>query len=542
MPVVAFTNFGGVFPKVDPTLLPPNSAQVAKNCRMQSGGAIEPMAGASRSYPASGSLAGGVVKSVYRFQRAVASETDYWFTSSSDTDYQPGQVAGDAYERTYFTSSAHVPRYTLSPSAQSGAGPYPANYYALGVPAPSTVATTSKSGTPDMDSEPNYRAYVYTFVTDDGQESAPSRPTAQIAQYDGETVSLSNMDAFPSGNYAAGSGKLRIYRTYSGESGADFFFAGETSGTTWTDPENPPGESLPTEGWVPPPAGMRGLTAMPNGVFAGFAGKDVHLCVPYVPYAWPDAYRVTVPLPVVALGSFGNSLAVLTVGEPYVISGGDPGLMTAQKLSVPWPCVSKRSVATVGNAVVYASTEGLVSISDSGPELLTREHFSIREWSALKPSSMLGATFDGVYIAFYDTGSVQGGIVFDPRNGAVVTTDMHATAAFADTVNGALYVVQSNVINRFDKGSALQAVWKSRKESVAKPSSFAWCQVLADAYPVVLTVWSDGVQLGPYTMAHDRPARLGVAVGRFWEVQVSGFSGRVRAVYLANSSDELASV
>ena len=38
---------------------------------------------------------------------------------------------------------------------------------------------------------------------------------------------------------------------------------------------------------------MKGLTAIGNGIFAGFSGKRLCFSEPFLPHAWPVAYRIT---------------------------------------------------------------------------------------------------------------------------------------------------------------------------------------------------------------------------------------------------------
>ncbi|MFA5606805.1 MAG: hypothetical protein WDA07_06410 [Leucobacter sp.] len=541
MSVLTFAGFGGIAPRLDPTLLPPNGAQIALNCRLQSGGAVEPYNEPVEVYgPVSGT------KAIYRFKRATPSDTQWWFTSPNDVDFQLGHVAGDEKERTFYTSDAHEPRYTYSGRAETGGGPYPSQWFRLGVPKPTGIPFATKSGTPEEGTDPELRYYVITFVTSDGQESAPSPVSNGVNWHLGETVTLTYTGGFPAGNYDFLTGKVRIYRTQSGSNGGSFFFAAEVGiaqlNSGWADNVETLGEEIPTDGWDPPDAQLRGLTSMPNGFFAAFKGQDVWFSAPFAPYAWPAGYRLTVDLPIVGMAAFGHSLAVLTIGEPHVFSGADPGLMSGQKLALKQACVSKRGIQTVGNAVFYPSPDGLVSISDAGISIVTENHFTKREWQELKPESMVGASHDGLYIAFYDTGSTKGGLVLDPRNGAITTTDIYATAAFSDTVTDELYLCINSRIQKWDAGVPLTMVWKSKKHPITKPSSFAWGQVIATSYPVTLDLWADGVPVvvsKPVTS--DAPFRLPSGFGRFWEVQVQG-AQRVLAVHLANEARELASV
>lgn len=66
---------------------------------------------------------------------------------------------------------------------------------------------------------------------------------------------------------------------------------------------------------------LNGIINLPNGMVAGFLGRDIYFCEPYRPFAWPENYIQTIDDPVVGLGRMDTTLAVLTTGNPYFIQG-----------------------------------------------------------------------------------------------------------------------------------------------------------------------------------------------------------------------------
>jgi hypothetical protein len=52
---------------------------------------------------------------------------------------------------------------------------------------------------------------------------------------------------------------------------------------------------LETDGWLMPPADLKCLTPMWNGMAAGISGNGVRVCPPYALYAWPIAYEQLPP-------------------------------------------------------------------------------------------------------------------------------------------------------------------------------------------------------------------------------------------------------
>jgi len=167
------------------------------------------------------------------------------------------------------------------------------------------------------------RYYVYTFVTDAGEEGPPSPISAELTLRTGDTVAISSLGPVPSGAY--GINRIRVYRTQSSGTATDFYYLTEvvSTATTASDTAQDLGEVLPTATWLPPPSDLKQLTAMWNGMMAGITGRSVRVCEAYVPYAWPVAYEIlpadTEP---VALETFGQNLVIATNGKPIIVTGG----------------------------------------------------------------------------------------------------------------------------------------------------------------------------------------------------------------------------
>lgn len=384
MAKITITNFGGMAPRINPAALALPKATLAKNCILGNGD-IRPLQGTVDVLtPAKV----GAKKSIFRLGNTT-DPTLYWLTWTTDVDVARGAIAGDPTERLYYTGDG-PPKMTTLALATQGSTVYPATFRALGVPAPTMAPTATADSIPpgpNGTSPSTYkRAYVVTYVTDLGEEGPPSPPSMSVTVQDGTRVRLTALPTAPSGAYSVVA--KRIYRT---EEGAYRFTAEIPIATTTFDdtvPGTSLGEELKTLGFIPPPSGLMGLCAMQNGIMAGFSGNDVMFCAPYMPYAWPIEYMLTMNSPVVAIASFGQSLVVGTTSNPHLITGIDPAAMSEERLDIPQACVSKRSMISVGSGVVYASPDGLVYIGLGGSRMVTAAHFTGKEWQAFRPESM----------------------------------------------------------------------------------------------------------------------------------------------------------
>lgn len=562
------TRFSGIAPGVAPRLLSDQFAQTAENIDFQSG-VLTPIKG--NATWDTGTLTAATRRSLYSYE---PDGSQYWLQWDEEVDVVRGPVPNDAYDRIYWTGEDY-PRVGTGTSMIAGST-YPAASYRLGIPAPTATAGTSKSGTADETQTPYDVSYVYTYVSAIGEEGPPSPASAVIELTDSESVTLT-MEATPTGNYNFGAGaKRRIYRSNTGSTNTQFQFVGEVaiSSTSFTDTLDGDelGEILPSETWIGPPddntslypdGPMEGLINVANGIMAGFSGNRLCLSEPYLPHAWPIAYRITIEDDIVAIASTGNGIIVLTDGAPYFVTGVDPSAMTAIRMDLAQACVNKNSVVNMGEFILYAAPDGLVAVSGNQAQLVTEGLISSKQWNDdFSPTTIRAFRHENTYVAFRDGTTV--GWVYDPRaqEAAVSTLDYstEVRGAFSDPKDGELYTIEGTVINKYRRGSTNSTLtWKSKKFITTQPLSMGWVHVEAETYPVTIKVWADGVLIaeyaisqsgGVYTQTTTTPSgipsvtlaeplmRLPSKLAKEWEVEVSG-SVVINEFCLAQTIDEI---
>ena len=587
------TEFNGIAPVVSSRLLADGVAQTAENVVLNSGRAVplrtnsQVTTGFSSSVTA---LSNDTRTSIWRY---TPESTDYWLQWNEDVDVVYGPLPKDAYDRVYFTGQDY-PRVGSEASMISGAT-YPAASYKLGVPVlaiPGNFAL-SRAANNLATETPNTVCYVFTYVTGFGEEGPPSVATDTIdvtdTQTDGstnQTVTLSNLPAAPSPNTNFATGhKMRIYRSNTGSNTTAFQFVGESTnfGGNFTDSLDGDelGEVIPSTYWIGPPdddnttypeGQMKGLVAMPNGIFAGFAGRRLCFSEPYLPHAWPVSYRITTEDNIVALSMAGNTLLVATEGNPYVVGGVDPSSMQAVRLEAAQACVSKKSMVDMGDYAMYASPDGLVAVAGNQVELVTEQLIDPKDWlSTYNPTTIQGFLHEGTYVGFHSVGTNdRAGFMFDPRRGKNAFTTLTVTSTtdprggYYDPQDGQLYLIDTTATNRkivkFQGSNTLSTLkWKSKKFVTPSPTSMAWVSVTAEGYPFTVSVWADGTLIyagtvtessGTKTLAVSTPSgisnstiyesvmRLPSNVAKEWEVQIES-QFNINELCLAESIDEI---
>lgn len=208
MTAINFKPFRGEVPRVNDRMLKPNYATRALNCKISSG-ALEPIGGLGLVLTSTADL-----RTVHRYRvfRNDAFE-DNWLAWGVDVDVVPSLNANDELGRFYFTGEGMEPRMSTY-AAAIGAAPYPTAWFQLGVFAPTAAPTTS---IPTVGSgAQEFRSYVYTYVTQFGEESPPSPPSTTRQSHTNSTWRVSGMQvAPPSAGSVAGvtdlnNGRVRV--------------------------------------------------------------------------------------------------------------------------------------------------------------------------------------------------------------------------------------------------------------------------------------------------------------------------------------------
>ena len=241
----------------------------------------------------------------------------------------------------------------------------------LGVPQPTVPPGVTTSG--GVATINQTRSYSYTWVTSSGEEGPPAPPTLHTDKLDATwhiTVTAPPPD--PTRTLTL----TRIYRSVTGAQGtASYFLVVElpiatlTYDDNLTDAQITLNEELQSLDWYEPPFDLQGLVSMPNGMVAGWRSNEIWFCEPYYPHAWPLKYKIAVPNNIVNLGVLGQTLMVLTEGNPWSATGIDPSSMALAIIQPNEPCTARLSVVTTPNSVVYCcSPNGLISLTASGAQ------------------------------------------------------------------------------------------------------------------------------------------------------------------------------
>ena len=293
--------------------------------------------------------------------------------------------------------------------------------------------------------------YLYTFVNDLGEESAPSPASLTVLRPDGISITVTSATTAPGDPTYAVTTK-RIYRTVTGASGTAFLFVAEIPLATadYVDVLDDatisnPGVLLESEDWDVPPPTLEGLLSLPNGVMAGFFRNQLCLSAAGHPHAWPVNFRLTTDTDIVAISNIDNTIVIGTKSYVYTATGNDPANYSMSRPGAAQSCTSKRGMIYLDQVgVVFPSPDGYMVCSGSAGAVrnATENIFTKRQWQALDPTSVIAGVHDGVLHFFVTGPTPDRGYAIDSKQTGfgLIRLAYHATAVHADPITDALYL------------------------------------------------------------------------------------------------------
>lgn len=390
MAAIKLLDFGGELPSRSPRLLPDANSVLCENVWLNEGGLdTYPLPQLIQALASSTRYVYRIPETADTFDYA---NSTYMEFDDPATKVIKAPIPNDSFERFYWAVPGASPQYNTKAGIIAGDPDY-----VLGIP----TSAANMTVTPDASGvgATEYRAYTFTWVSAYGEEGPPSPPILANGKIDDVWDLV--LPAITGGESTQRNITLRrVYRTITGSQGdTNYYLVVELPVGTLAYADSIAGTVVTANGlipstfWVEPPATLQGLTIMPNGIVAGFTGRDIYFCEPYRPHSWPVQYSVSVEQPIIGLGVTGNTLVVLTEGFPYFLSGIHPSVMTQVKHNDLIPCVAAGTIVSAPDGVYFASDLGLMLAANGAIEMITYALISKRQWKEDFVPEMLNAIF-----------------------------------------------------------------------------------------------------------------------------------------------------
>lgn len=448
------------------------------------------------------------------------------------------------------------------------------------------------------------RAYVYTWVSAYGEESAPSPATL----YNGWTsdpwvLKLTPPDASITTNRNLAT--TRIYRTVTSVGGpTTYFFVAEVAIATTSYIDSATSDVisqnllLQSSLWTPPPSDLVGMSLLPNGIIAGWRANEIWFCEPYRPHAWPVSYVVPVEYPIIGFGVIGQSLIVCTTGNPYTVSGINPASMSVSRIASYEPCLSRGSIVSSAAGVAYASANGVAVAVPGEVQVVTLQVIARDQWmdfvtwlnvpslravalnggyycwgstragcftaTAFDNSSFLLADYSGAYKgAFIDisnrqVGATPGAFV-DPSASRVgyttLTSVVPMSNVFSDHWTGEPFLIYNSAVYWLDLSEAATPgsfKWRSKTLNAPDARNFAAMRIYFGSLPGIqppqgsvttARVYADGrlVWTRPLLTSGEICKLPSGFRATYWEIEIEG-QVSLKSIEFATTAKELQTV
>jgi hypothetical protein len=359
---------------------------------------------------------------------------------------------------------------------------------------------------------------------------------------------------------------------------------------TYIDGGSPVAASLDTylagHFYPPHPYTYKLITATEGGWIAA-ATSDGNVCISerYMTHAWPTENTLKIPGTLTGMVAFYDNLFIGTDNEPYIVSIGVGEALNTQVSPKPfhesYACLPGSMVRS-GSGALYASSAGLVALSQDGMRVITaglangvRPIYHIKYTAADTTQqctdlsfqdTSYGAYFRGTYFGFcsiptvdegvflstgymFDTGSTLDGshptqrlATFDYPDGTVISHCI-TNDGLAVLANNAVWTMAlPNMPNKNSYSKSLKQCyrWKSKKYVFPGTVTFAFAKVVHDCDGFVrLKIYCDGICVYDTAVSGSQPIALPPSVvGVTWEVEVHG-TATVHEIHMATSISEL---
>ena len=483
MATVKIDRFGGIAPRVAPTLLPDGMATEAHNCRLKSGKLVplrEPSfvdAAAHTVYHENGLGRIADANSVYCWKHTLSDgtvRTDF-LAFPGRVYFSHGNIADDKYDRIFVTGETGVSFVTSSGDVKDNC---PVAYLfdretntidrhcickePLDKPRCSVVGELDES-------DISYAYFFLAWYDKYGYESPASDPSRNMnpdetayldepLKYNQNGVVLFQPVHIPVEAYG-----VRVYKTNTGDDTDNTqlireFSRGELSALesefSVRIDDTQAQEAMPEI--EAPPFDLLDMSFVPGNYYAGRARSMPHTVLFSDidnPTNWATAFRYDIRDNIVKLAVTSNSVFALTDGTPFVLSGTAPESMTVASLAAPAACVSEKSVVVYHNAVYFASNYGLYVIYNSSDEgtvckCLTEQYLTKEQWQELNPASCIMSAFDNaLHMFFHLADGTRKALILDLMESANALTDHDeiATCVCTDDRSDDMYFVREVV-------------------------------------------------------------------------------------------------
>lgn len=336
------------------------------------------------------------------------------------------------------------------------------------------------------------RSYVYTNVSADGLESAPSPARIATGKPDG-SWNFTGIPTWPGSDSfgVATAGRMlhqrRLYRTPVGSAIYRFVGTLDDNDTAFNDAVTDAnlGAELSTTSYADAPQ-MQSVAQWYGGVVGAITKNgEVAFSARFAPHAWPLTQRYVVPNPPLGCESLGDRFIVLTVGAPVTYYGSDLENLVPVEITGADACIARAGITKSPLGVFYPGSSGWGLIAIGGYSNVSQAYLSAEQFPSYIGSGVV-SMFDGRRLLWISRGATTGySLEIGAEERAFVKFEvpypLHAMSYYARRQNRWVTFDNSTAvkIGRLfgDTNTKYKWTWKSKLFRLRAPVSMAVAKV-----------------------------------------------------------------
>ena len=381
--------------------------------------------------------------------------------------------------------------------------------------------------------------YCQTFVNKYGDEGPSSDFSKALNHYFGSSVVIDNL-SIPTGHEDLIT-KRRIYRSDSDCSNENFKLIAELDAkvTSFTDNDHKvDSTTLDTlKTFKNPPEGLKGIVKASQGMFAAFINNEVFITRAFEILSWDHENSIKLGYKVIALHALGKSLIAITEGTVYSIDYSDLEEINVEDLQCHERCVSAQSVSVVDGKLYYASKNGLIAVTSSGFENISKKIMSLKEWTDFINQGT--KSLENIHCYSYDNKlfiAKRGATVskiYNVESNYFVNLNRGIEAFYYDSYrNELLFATIDKIYSWQNESSSLSWLYKTKRFKFLEPVSWSWIKLTfggdnPENSTATIKFFADSFSesssaILSFKVTGNRPLRLPLLKEAFdWQIEIS---------------------
>lgn len=326
----------------------------------------------------------------------------------------------------------------------------------------------------ETEAEVYYLSFTYTYVTPCQEESAPA-PYSQPTYFPADQAVL----LFTPKNIPDNVVEVRWYALLTADGTSNAFYIGSVTpqelAFNYCHRYADFAEILQSQEYHHPEPCLEGVATLGDNITLVWHSNEIWLSEPRQPHAYPYRYRMTLDADVkikrvVTMQNMAEAdpywyAIILTDGRPYIIRADKPEDARIIRIAREAPCLNPAGLCVYQEKIIFASEEGVFSISQNGVQNITAQYCTKEQYHTYNPRDLIMGVYDSRLVALRPDAN---GFMLNLNEGDSPYekdfVELTARAVASDMYHLDLMIVGTEgTVSKWEKGAnRMTAFWRSK--------------------------------------------------------------------------------